>query len=66
MVSLFDRLFAQLANPGIADIQYQADFLEAQFMLVVERQHQPLTLVELGQCLGQQTFAEDLFLDAAA
>ncbi|MCY1434831.1 hypothetical protein D9M71_509060 [compost metagenome] len=54
----------QLADARLADTQDLTDFLEVQLFVVVQRQHQALTLRQVGDSLGQGSL-EALLLQAA-
>ncbi|MCY1433460.1 hypothetical protein D9M71_494880 [compost metagenome] len=43
----------QLADPRFADAQHLADLLQIQLFVVIQRQHQPFTLRQLADGLGQ-------------
>src|SRR5690554_4330144 len=47
-------LAVQLTDPGLADAQHGADFLEIQLLVVIQRQYQPLPFRQLVDCLGQR------------
>src|SRR5690606_14232072 len=47
-------LAVQLTDPGLADAQHGADFLEIQLLVVIQRQYQSLPFRQLGDCLGQR------------
>src|SRR5690606_32174542 len=56
-------LAVQLADPGFADPQYLADFLQIQFFVVIQRQDQAFALRQLGDGVGQRRL-ESLVLQA--
>ncbi|MCY1178910.1 hypothetical protein D9M73_192840 [compost metagenome] len=44
----------QLADPRLADTQHLTDFLQVQFFVVIQRQHQALTLGQVRDGIGQR------------
>src|SRR5690606_16807042 len=47
-------LAVQLTDPGLADAQHRADFLEIQLLVVIQRQYQSLPFRQFVDCLGQR------------
>src|SRR5690606_11181056 len=47
-------LAVQLTDPGLADAQHGADFLEIQLLVVIQRQYQSLPFRQFVDCLGQR------------
>src|SRR5690606_9498535 len=49
----YQGLSVDLADAGFTDAEHRANFLQVQFLVVVERHHQPLTLRQAGNGGGQ-------------